>query len=90
MPKRGLIVVAGLIGGAIFAVISAIGAEIVDGTVRGSRDVRAILVTAPLAVIPEIQNSVYRRRRARQFVTFASCVLIAAPIMFILIRVATR
>jgi hypothetical protein len=90
MPKRGLIVVAGFIGGAILAVISAIGAEIVDGTVRGSGDVLRILGTAPLAVIPEIENSLYKRRRARQFVTFASCVLIAVPIMFIFIRVATR
>lgn len=90
MPKRALIVLAGLFGGAILGLMCAVGAEIMDGTVRGSRDVRTILTIAPLAVIPEIQNSLYRRRRARQLVTFASCVLIAVPIMFIFIRVATR
>jgi len=90
VPRRALIVIAGLFGGVVLGLISAIGAEIMDGTVRGSGDVMRILATAPLAVIPEIENSVYRRRRARQFVTFASCVLIAVPIMFIFIRVATR
>jgi uncharacterized protein involved in exopolysaccharide biosynthesis len=88
--KRALIAIAGLFGGVILALITAIGAEIMDGTVRGSRDVRTVLTFGPLAVIPEIQNSLYRRRRARQLVTFASCVLIAVPIMFIFIRVATR
>jgi uncharacterized protein involved in exopolysaccharide biosynthesis len=90
MPKRALIAIGGLFGGAILGLICAIGAEIMDGTVRGSRDVRTILTVGPLAVIPKIQNSLYRRRRARQLVTFASCVLIAVPIMFIFIRVATR
>jgi uncharacterized protein involved in exopolysaccharide biosynthesis len=89
-PKRGLIVIAGLLGGAILALLSVLGADVVHGTVRGSRDVLRILATAPLAVIPEVQNSTYRRRRARQVVLFASCVLIAVPIMFIFIRVAIR
>jgi succinoglycan biosynthesis transport protein ExoP len=89
-PNRLRIVLIGALIGAVLALVAAIGAEILDGSIRGSRDVRRILALTPLAVIPEIQNSVYKRRRARQVVTFASCVLVAIPIMFIFIRAAIR
>jgi len=85
-PKRGGIVMLGVLGAAVLAFVSAIGAEVLDGSVRGSRDVITLLAMAPLAIIPEIRNAASRRRRKMQIITAVSCAVIGTPVLFFCIR----
>jgi hypothetical protein len=61
---------------------TAIAIEVLDPTVRGSRDIQGLLNTKPIAAIPVVQNSVVRaaRRRHALLVTGSFIVLIAIVI----------
>ena len=72
------------------AFMAILAAEIMDTTVRGSRDVRSLLGLSPLAVIPEIPNSISRRIRARQMVAFATSVLVGAPVAYFVVRLMVQ
>jgi polysaccharide biosynthesis transport protein len=89
-PKRSSIALLGFIGAIVLAVAAAMAAEATDGLVRGSRDILATLSVSPLASIPEIRNSAYKRRRAKRWVTAASGALLGIPIIFFCIRLLVR
>lgn len=83
-----------LVIGAILAVALALGAaffaEAVDPNVRGRRDLAEILGVSPLAVVPEIRNSVSRKLRFRQTATLTVCLLLSVPIMYLIVRLAIQ
>jgi capsular polysaccharide biosynthesis protein len=62
-PRRIAILIIGVMLALVVSFSAVIGAEIVDQTVRGSRDVRRVLSLAPLAVIPCIEDAITRRRQ---------------------------
>ena len=63
-PPRVGIAVIGLIGGTLLALMAALGATALDSTVRGTRDLHALLATSPIGIVPYIRNSAFHRRRA--------------------------
>jgi polysaccharide biosynthesis transport protein len=74
---------------AILALSAVVLAEALDSTVRGARDVRSVFGSAPLAVVPEIRNSITRQRRQRRVGALAGSVLVGAPILYFIVRLAT-
>ncbi len=81
-PRRGIIAALGIVFGIFFGLGAALVAEMVDSTVRGTRDVLQVLGTMPLAVIPEIRNSRFHARRARKLIAVAVSFVIAAPLVY--------
>ncbi len=79
-PKRLAIAVVGAILAAALSLSAVIGAESLDQTVRGSRDVRRVLSVAPLAVIPRIQDSLARRRKWLKAAALGASVVIGGVI----------
>jgi uncharacterized protein involved in exopolysaccharide biosynthesis len=74
----GLFIAGTLAGGAAFL------AEITDNTIRGSKDIRAVLHTQAIATVPIVQNSVSRSHRRRQMmVTSLSALMLAAILVLI-------
>jgi hypothetical protein len=65
-------------------------AEAIDPHVRGRRDLADLLGVSPLAVVPEIQNSVSGRLRFRQTTTMAVCLVVAIPIMYFIVRLLVQ
>ena len=63
---------------------SAIGAELLDGTVRGTRDIRQVLEITPLGSIPEIQNQAARVLLRKQWLNLGATVGIAGLVLFFL------
>jgi succinoglycan biosynthesis transport protein ExoP len=85
-PKRIAITMIGLVLALVLALAVAVGAEGVDQTVRGSRDVRRLLSVAPLAVIPMIEDAVSMRRRRLQLAMLAGCTVIGSAIVVMTMR----
>ncbi|MGH8228818.1 MAG: GumC family protein [Steroidobacteraceae bacterium] len=75
-PRRLAIVVIGFILAAVLSLSAVIGAESLDQTVRGSRDVRRVLSLAPLAVIPRIQDALTVRRQRLRIAALGCTVMI--------------
>jgi hypothetical protein len=82
--------VLGAIIAAIFSAGAAFFAEALDPNVRGRRDLTEILDISPIAVVPEIRNSISRRLRFRQLATMAACLLVAVPVMYLIVRVVVQ
>ncbi len=76
----------GLVLALVLALAMAVGAEGVDQTVRGSRDVRRLLSVAPLAVIPMIEDAASLRRRRLQLAMLAGCTVIGSAIVVMTLR----
>ena len=72
----------------IFSLGAALTAEATDQSVRGSRDLVAILETAPLAIVPQIRNSRYMAGRRHRVMRLAISMLIGFPVMYGLVRLA--
>lgn len=87
-PRIGLIVVS-LILASILALSAVVATEALDSKVRGARDVRSVFGNSPLAVVPEIRNSITRQRRTRRVRALVGSVLIGAPVLYFVVRVAT-
>jgi succinoglycan biosynthesis transport protein ExoP len=85
-PKRIAIAMIGLVLALVLALAVTVGAEGVDQTVRGSRDVRRLLSVAPLAVIPMIEDAVSARRRRFQLAMLAGCTVIGSAIVVMTLR----
>jgi succinoglycan biosynthesis transport protein ExoP len=85
-PKRIAIAMIGLVLALVLALAVAVGAEGVDQTVRGSRDVRRLLSVAPLAVIPLIEDAASLRRRRLQLAMLAGCTVIGSAIVVMTLR----
>ena len=71
-PPRIGIAVIGLIGATFLALMAALGASALDSTVRGSRDLMALLKMTPIAVVPVIRNAEFAQRRRRQLTAFTA------------------
>ena len=56
-PNRSLFIIVGLFLGITFGIGAAIVAEAVDGTIRGTRDIRMIMDMPPIAAIPAIATT---------------------------------
>jgi hypothetical protein len=65
-----------------FGASIAIAAEIVDPSIRGSRDIQAILHTKPIVAIPVVQNSVVRAARRRHFVLVTGSLIALVAVVF--------
>ncbi len=89
-PSRPGILILGAIIAVIFSMGAAFIAEVLDPNVRGRRDLTELLGVSPLAVVPEIQNSVSRRLRFRQITTMAVCLLVSVPIMYLIVRLVVQ
>ncbi len=85
-PKRLAIATIGVILALVLAFSAGIGAESVDQTVRGSRDVRRVLALAPLAVIPRIQDALTRRRRFARLVALGCTMVIGGLIAVVAVN----
>jgi hypothetical protein len=82
------IAIIGVFLAVIFSLGAALTAEAMDQSVRGSRDLAAILETAPLAIVPQIRNSTYMAGRRRRVMRLAACLLIGFPVLYGLVRLA--
>jgi succinoglycan biosynthesis transport protein ExoP len=89
-PSRSGILVIGAIIAAMFSLGAVFFAEALDPNVRGRRDLADLLAVSPLAVVPEIQNSVSSRLRFRQTATMAVCLLVSVPIMYLIVRLVVQ
>lgn len=85
-PNRIAIVIIGVIFAGILAVLAGIASEAFDPTVRSSRDVQTVLGLSPLAIIPEIQNSVATARRYKQLRAFAASVIVGIPAVWLAVH----
>ena len=85
-PNRIAIVIIGVILAGILAVLAGIASEAFDPTVRSSRDVQTVLGLSPLAIIPEIQNSVATARRYKQLRAFAASVIVGIPAVWLAVH----
>jgi polysaccharide biosynthesis transport protein len=84
-PRIGIVVVSLML--AIFLALSAvIAAEVLDTSVRGSRDVRSLMGRTPLAVVPRIQNSLYFQQRSRKLALLVGSLVLGAPVLYLVIR----
>ena len=84
-PKRLALVIIGLFVAAMVALTAVVASEVLDSRVRGAADVRRTLGRLPLAVVPEIQNSLYWRTRARRAMLLGVSVLIATPAIYVVV-----
>jgi succinoglycan biosynthesis transport protein ExoP len=87
-PQRLGIAVIGLIGASFLALVAALAAISFDSTVRGSRDVVALLNVTPIAVVPQIHNAAFMQRQRRRLTALAATTMIAIPALYLLIRFA--
>jgi uncharacterized protein involved in exopolysaccharide biosynthesis len=78
-PNRPLILIIGLLLGLTLAAITILAIEALDGTVRGTRDVRTMLDMPPIAAVPFVATAGdISRARTRRFATIATTVLAIA------------
>jgi uncharacterized protein involved in exopolysaccharide biosynthesis len=81
-PNRIAIGAVGLMLAILLGLTVVVIAESIDQSVRGSRDVRSVLALSPLAVIPEIADSVTARRYRWQMAMLTACVcLVTAGVL---------
>jgi capsular polysaccharide biosynthesis protein len=85
-PRRAAISLIGLILGLVLA-LSAVGvAELLDPTVRNSRDLQEVLSVMPLAVVPRIQNQALAEQQRRTLRVAGVVVTASLVVVFLLIR----
>jgi succinoglycan biosynthesis transport protein ExoP len=76
------LLIVGLGGAVSLALGAAMIAELLDGTVRGVRDIRQVLGVVPLGSIPEMQDASSRKLLRRQWFKLGSSVLLASTVLF--------
>jgi len=84
-PNRPLIISIGAFLALTFGLIFGVAAEALDGTIRGTRDIQAILNMPPVAAIPVIATTadLARTRRARLLNIISIVVITAAVVMYV-------
>jgi succinoglycan biosynthesis transport protein ExoP len=85
-PPRVGIALIGLIAATFLALMAGLGASALDSSVRGSRDLMALLQMTPIAVVPIIHNAQFVRRRRRQLTALAATTVIVVPALYLVIR----
>jgi len=81
-PASMAIGIASVLIGLIVALSAALVAEMLDSSVRGSRDLARLIGTAPVAVVPEIANSVTRARTRRELRYATAGIVVAVPLAY--------
>lgn len=89
-PNRMLIVTLGILAGVALAMFMAVGAEMVDSSVRGSKDIGRLLGVTPLAIVPVIGNSRSRIRARREWAVITASAVIGTPLAYFVIRLLVR
>jgi succinoglycan biosynthesis transport protein ExoP len=89
-PPRIGIAVIGVIAATFLALMVALGVSALDSSVRGSRDLVALLDLTPIAVVPLIRNAESVQRRRRRLTALAATTLVAVPLLYLLIHFAAR
>jgi polysaccharide biosynthesis transport protein len=87
-PPRIGIAVIGVIAATFLALMVALGVSALDSSVRGSRDLVALLELTPIAVVPLIRNAESVQRRRRRLTALAATTLVAVPLLYLLIHFA--
>jgi protein tyrosine kinase modulator len=87
-PPRIGIAVIGVIAATFLALMAALGVSALDPSVRGSRDLVALLDLTPIAVVPLIRNAASVQRRRRRLTALAATTLVAVPLLYLLIHFA--
>lgn len=82
MSRVLALLIVGLGASGSLALGCAIGAELLDGKVRGTRDIRQVLGVTPLGSIPEIQNRAGRELLRKQWLGLGGTVGIASLVLF--------
>jgi succinoglycan biosynthesis transport protein ExoP len=85
-PQRLSILLIGLVAAVLIGLTATVGAEALDPTVRGARDVRDLLSVSPLVAIPTIRNSRSRRRNAWRFAAASASGVVGVWILFTVIK----
>lgn len=85
-PNRVMIITLGVMAGFALALIAAVGAEMLDSSVRGSKDIGTLLGVTPLAIVPRIQNSRSRHKARREWSFMAASAVVGIPLAFLIIR----
>jgi succinoglycan biosynthesis transport protein ExoP len=85
-PQRLSILLIGLVAAVLIGLTATVGAEALDPTVRGARDVRDLLSVSPLVAIPTIRNSRSRRRNAWRFAAASVSGVVGVWILFTVIK----
>ncbi len=65
-PNRPVIILVGIFLAMTLGFSITMAAELIDGTVRNSRDVMQVMDMPPIAVIPQIRNKLDQRKRIRR------------------------
>jgi nitric oxide reductase large subunit len=89
-PQRLAIVIIGLILASIVALSAVVVVEALDSRVRGAGDIRRLLGRSPLAVVPEIHNSVYWWRRMRRVLMLGGATVVAAPVIYFVVQLTVN
>jgi uncharacterized protein involved in exopolysaccharide biosynthesis len=89
-PQRLAIVIIGLILASIVALSAVVVVEMLDSRVRGAGDIRRMLGRSPLAVVPEIHNSVYWWRRMRRVLMLGGATVVAAPVIYFVVQLTVN
>jgi polysaccharide biosynthesis transport protein len=88
-PPRLAIAILGLFIGTTFAGGAGLFAEMSDTTIRGRKDVLTVMHTHAIAVVPVVQNSVYRSERRRRLMVVSLSALMLGAIIFLVIGAVT-
>ena len=89
-PSRAGIVLVGVVLAAMLAFGAALAAEAFDATVRGSKDLGEILGVTPIAVVPDIRNSAFRKQRFREAALFAASMAAVIPVLYFVITLVVH
>lgn len=89
-PHRAAIALLGVIGALALAFVAIVIAEMLDSTVRSSRDIQTILNVTPLAVIPEIRSPGYRHWHTREARMLATSLLAGVPLLYLVTRLLAQ
>jgi succinoglycan biosynthesis transport protein ExoP len=86
--SKAAIGIIGVLLACILSLGTALSAEVLDQTVRGSNDVRSLLDVVPLATVPEVHNSRYSQLKRGQLMRLAFSFLVGVPILYFVIQFA--
>ena len=86
-PRLGIALI-GFIGATLLAFMTALGVSALDSSVRGRRDVLALLNVTPIGIVPVIRNAAFARRRRRRLTALVATSVVAIPALYLLIHFA--
>jgi uncharacterized protein involved in exopolysaccharide biosynthesis len=88
-PPRLAIVILGLFAASTLGGGGAFVAEFTDSTIRGSKDIRAVMHTQAIATVPIVQNSVTRSERRRKLLMMSLSATMLGGIIVLIIASLT-